>query len=153
MYQLKYVLVDEHNQNVLGDFFSEIKPHYNKYWEVKEKGLCGLYSMHSLTPILKCEWEKILITEKGFIVFKSGHSGWYDLNGDCILPCIYKKISTYDLCLIVQKATSQVGAFNYDGTPILTCSWNKIIPYSKALIAYRNKKSTAFDYSGKLITR
>ena len=151
MYQIKFALVDENNYNTLNSYFSDIKPYLNKYWLVKGDKLYGLYEMFSLTKILECEWDIITIFENGILVFKAGLYGWFSIEGKCILPCIYEKISSHPLCIIAKKCTGKVGAFDYDGSQILSCSWDKIFPYPKALIATSNKKSTPFNYRGERI--
>lgn len=153
MHQIKQILVDENNTNILNHCFDEIKPHLNKYWKVKDRGLNGIYDMTSLLPLLNCEWDSILISNIGFTVIKENLYGWYKLNGTCILPCTYKKIVEHSKCLIATDPLNQVIAFNYEGLPILTGTWDKILAYNKALIAYRNHKSNVFDYDGNIINK
>lgn len=153
MYQVKYALVNESNQNQLGIYFSDIKPYLNKYWIVKLDGLYGLYEMFNLTKILECEWEKITVYENGFLVSKLGLCGWHNLEGKCILPCAYEKISSHPFCIVAKETNGKVGAFNHDGLQILDFTWEKILPYPKALIATRNKKSTVFNYYGEKIPK
>ena len=150
MNRIKLVFVDEYNNNILKEYFDDIRLQGN-FILVKDGRLWGLYENKKYSQILTPEWDKVIIEQDCIVAIDDNKkSNVFDFCGNRILKGKYDKVSCYAQGLIVTR-NSQKGLFSYDGKVILDIQWKKIEVYSQCIVAYKGngKRKTVFDYNGK----
>ena len=65
--------------------------------------MCIRDSSYTGQCILKCEWDKIKVTNEGLIVFNDGKQGFYSFDGKCIFDCAYKRVESYTSAILAFK--------------------------------------------------
>lgn len=149
MLKVQQVLCNENDENILNDYFDSIN--FNeKYITVRKNNLTGIYDRVTFLPILKCEWEKIVIDRNYFVATKGSQIGVFNYQGNNILKSLnWDNIKLFDYGVLVTKDGNQ-GFIKYDGTVLLDCIWKRIEPYHRILLAYKGNgaRGIKFRYDG-----